>query len=1264
MKKFSTYFILLLFVVCAGFVTRFQAQAAATVPYTQNFNTANDFTFLNGTQTNKWFYGTAFGNPGGAIYISNNNGVANEYTITTNNVVQAYRDIIIPAGTTAANVATLNFNWKAQGESCCDYLRVWLVPATFTPTVGTQITAGAGRIQVGGNLNLQNTWQTFSNTTLNVSTFAGTTMRLVFEWRNDTSIGTQPAGAIDNVEFLIPTCTAPTNLAVGTITTTNATFSWTALTPAPANGYQYYFSTSSTPPNAGTAPTGTTATNSVTVNTLAPSTTYFWWVRAVCSGTDSSTWSAGGSFNTVQIPATMPYTQPFNAANDFALVNGTQTNKWFYGTAFGNPGGSLYISDNNGTSNSYTITSTSVVQAYRDIAVPAGTTATTPAILSFDWKAVGESSFDYIRVWLVPTTFTPTPGTQITAGAGRIQVGGNLNQQAGWQNYINTNVNLASFAGSTLRLVFEWRNDGSGGTQPPASIDNINLLIPTCKVPTGLTVGTVAATTAGISWTGTTPAPALGYQYYVSTSSAPPTGATVPTGTTTATNATLNSLLPNTVYYFWVRAVCSTTDSSLWITGPSFTTTQIPATLPYVQPFTANDFGFTTAGQTNQWKWGSATGNPANAIYVSNDNGVTNSYNLSSTSVTHAYRDIAIPAGTTNATFSFDWKAQGESTLDYLRVWLVPANFLPVAGTLITAGTGRIQVGTNYNLQGTWQSYLNNTQNLGTFAGTTMRLVFEWRNDGSLGTQPPAAVDNVRILVCSTATPTVTLGAVTFNSVVVNWNQDLGGATYIIRYRPVGSTAPYQTLNVAAAPFPATTNTSTVTGLLPATQYEIGVAAVCNGTAGNYTSNTFTTRCDPTPPTVTISNVTSTSAVVTWNPLAASSTYIIRWRPVGTTTWNTPTAPAPPANSITLTGLTSFVTYEVQVANICNGETVPNPWSNTVVFTTVRVCEIAPPGLTITQLNPTTAEVTWDPFPGATSYTLRYRKVGLPGFTTLTVPTNTYIITGLLELTQYEMQVANVCGTSNGNFTPLYLFTTPTITYCNMSSGNSASEYISKVRVVPTGKTVMENTSLGSNYTSYIGVQDKLIEMIQGSVNNQITVDKVLNGGANGGVAVWIDFNRNGIFDIDERILASGPNNSTTATATFTVPTSAFVSNSTFQYVVMRVALQKDGIPVNCTNFANGEVEDYSVRISKAPLANSVDQTQIILYPNPVKSELNIKNISRKANYKIYSAAGQLVGQGLIVNNKVNVMGLVNGLYVIEIEDAQFGTIQKKFIKE
>jgi hypothetical protein len=63
-------------------------------------------------------------------------------------------------------------------------------------------------------------------------------------------------------------------------------------------------------------------------------------------------------------------------------------------------------------------------------------------------------------------------------------------------------------------------------------------------------------------------------------------------------------------------------------------------------------------------------------------------------------------SGTSLATFSFDWKAQGESSYDYLRVWLVPSNFMPTPGTRIVAGTGRVQVG-QYNLNGTWQSYSN-----------------------------------------------------------------------------------------------------------------------------------------------------------------------------------------------------------------------------------------------------------------------------------------------------------------------------------------------------------------------------------------------------------------------------------------------------------------------------------------------------------------------------------------------------------------------------
>ncbi len=1259
MKRISTFIVLLLCLLNLGVIQHAYGQAPATLLYSQDFNTANDFTFLNGTATNKWFYGSATGNTGNSIYISDNNGTSNNYTINTSSVVHAYRDITIPAG---SSIASFLFDWKAGGESTYDYLRVWLVPSTFTPVSGTQITAGAGRTQVGGNYNLQSTWQTYSNSNLNISAYAGATLRLVFEWRNDSSGGIQPPVAIDNVNFSIPTCFIPSGMAVSAVGSNSATLAWNAPNQVPASGYEYYLSTNSTPPTAATPGVANTVT-SVSPGGLAASTTYYWWVRSVCGTNDKSFWIAGPSFTTSQIPATLPYTQNFSTANDLQLSNGNQVNKWAYGSATGNPANSLYISDNNGTTNSYTTGSSSVVHAFRDINVPAGTT---DATLMFDWKADGESTYDYLRVWMVPVSFVPTPGSQITAGGGRIQIGGNMNQQTAWQNYLNTGLNLSTFAGSTMRLVFEWRNDSSGGTQPPAAIDNINLSVPTCKVPTNVQVTSVGNNTASISWSAPSPAPAGGYQIYLTTTNVPPVASTAPTSTSTTTSATLSPLTPNTTYYFWVRSVCAGSDRSFWVAGPSFTTTQIPATLPYIQQFTTgSDMGYTNGTQVNKWVYGSATGNTGNSIYISNTNGTTNAYNTGSASVVHAYRDIAIPASTTTATFSFDWKAQGESTYDYLRVWLVPTTFMPVSGTQITAGAGRIQIGANYNQQSTWQTVLNPALNISSFAGTTMRLVFEWRNDSSAGTQPPAAIDNINLRVCSTATPVVTLGTPTHNSITLTWPQDTGGANYIINYRPQGTGASWQTASVAAAPYPQPTNTTTLTNLLPATLYEVQVIAVCNGNQGAPSNNTFTTRCDPTPPDVTISNVTTNSALITWSPLAVSSHYFMRYRIVGSGNggWSADIPlPAAPANTFPLTGLNVYTSYEVQIANMCDNENTMNPWSNPKVFTTERTCEIAPPGLTITNITTTTAQITWDPFPGAT-YVLRYRKIGIPSWTTVTSNTNIITLTGLLELTQYEMQVANICSGTAGNYTLPYLFTTPTVMYCQMEAVTSSSEYISKVTVTPNGKPEMINESVASNYSDYTGVNNKFIELIQGSSDNKVSIDKKISGNTNAGVAVWIDFNRNGYFDINERVFVSGPNNEETVTGTFSVPVDAVVSLTDFKYVVMRVALQKDAIPVNCTNVPSGEVEDYTVRISKPIIPNPVNQDEILIYPNPVKTVLNVKNISGRANYKIYNAAGQIVSTGIILNNKIDVNMLASGIYVIDIDDVK-GTAQKKFIKE
>ncbi|WP_160135943.1 fibronectin type III domain-containing protein [Chryseobacterium sp. c4a] len=549
---------------------------------------------------------------------------------------------------------------------------------------------------------------------------------------------------------------------------------------------------------------------------------------------------------------------------------------------------------------------------------------------------------------------------------------------------------------------------------------------------------------------------------------------------------------------------------------------------------------------------------------------------------------------------------------------------------------------------------------------TTMRVIL--KRSTAIPTACTNAADGevedyaVKIRPCSSLPPNApTFTTITHTTAVVNLSGGVNTVTYLVRYRVNGTstwTEVYASTVLGNIPL-------TLIGLSPATTYEVEVAAVCGGSTSTASPIVkFTTRCDPTPPTVTVSNITPTTALITWNPVVLSATYRMRWRKVGATAWEPViNLPAAPTNTYVLGNLESFVTYEVQVANKCDGEANFNDYSNSKVFTTERICEIPPPGLTITQLLPTSAEITWDPYPGAT-YLLRYRKVGIPSWTEVTTPVNTIILNGLVEMTKYEMQVVNICGGKPGNYTPPYYFTTPTVIYCKMKSENAASEYISKVTVIPNGKPKMENESKASSYTDYTGVTKAFIELVQGSTDNEIIIEKKwLSKSYNEGISVWIDFNRNGEFDINEKIFTSPPNTDTPVSGKFSVPADSFVSTTDYKYAVMRVAMERDGIPVNCVNVKNGEVEDYTVRISKQGVPNPINQTDILIYPNPVTTVLYVKNVSKRAKYKIYNAAGQVIVENILLNNEINVSKLINGVYVIDIDD-NGNTAQKKFIKK
>lgn len=172
-------------------------------------------------------------------------------------------------------------------------------------------------------------------------------------------------------------------------------------------------------------------------------------------------------------------------------------------------------------------------------------------------------------------------------------------------------------------------------------------------------------------------------------------------------------------------------------------------TAPFVEGFEADEGGWSAIddGQPNRWAWGLATSQSGNnSIYISHDGGASNSYDTNGRSKSHLMRYISLPASENNYKLRFGWKAKGEGSgpyNDFLRVYLIPVGSSPTPGEQLLSG----QLGGTFNLHDTWQEAALDIP--AEYNGQTKGLVFSWINDGLYGLQPPAAIDNIRIMADS-----------------------------------------------------------------------------------------------------------------------------------------------------------------------------------------------------------------------------------------------------------------------------------------------------------------------------------------------------------------------------------------------------------------------------------------------------------------------------------------------------------------------------------
>ncbi|MDQ3278137.1 MAG: fibronectin type III domain-containing protein, partial [Bacteroidota bacterium] len=173
-----------------------------------------------------------------------------------------------------------------------------------------------------------------------------------------------------------------------------------------------------------------------------------------------------------------------------------------------------------------------------------------------------------------------------------------------------------------------------------------------------------------------------------------------------------------------------------------------------------------------------------------------------------------------------------------------------------------------------------------------------------------------------------------------------------------------------------TTDTSfyMATGLAPEKTYKWKVTSLC-ARIKQVETTLFTTASvigsctSPTAPTVT--SKTDVSAVLSWTAATGAVQYDVWYRRAGTSDWNQTFSAS---NSINITGLNTGTVYEWQVRTVCEANAYGS-FVSANSFTTTGTTQCYPTeNVFADSATNNSVKLSWDTVPGATSYTLKYRK--------------------------------------------------------------------------------------------------------------------------------------------------------------------------------------------------------------------------------------------------------------------------------------------------
>lgn len=672
------------------------------------------------------------------------------------------------------------------------------------------------------------------------------------------------------------------------------------------------------------------------VGGLLPSTQYDFYVDPTCSDYRGNYYYSITTTTGSVSAASLPFSCGFENASQnssWTLANGSRTNRWYIGSADNNGGSNcLFVSDN-GTSLTYSVNSPTVVYAYCEVNVPSAGTYS----CGFDWKCVGQWNIDYLRAALMPAC-TTLAGSNITPedlsvydlpdGWIALDGGAGPHLQSTWQTLSSTFI--VNNPGNYY-LTFIFVCDNTFGIDPSGAIDNVWLSAQSCDAPTSLTVTDVASTSAQVSWHEA--GSATQWQYQLDSASAV---------TVTDTFVTLAGLTPATSYNVRVRAVCSESTSSNWVSA-SFTT-------PLCDISATASIG---SGSSS----GSEYMTPVNANYrYSITQTIVDAAELGGlqqiTSLSYYYTGFSPIYSKTNCTIYFQPTTLSTFASASSAVALNSSAVAVYTGAMICfPGWNTFELDTPYAYDGTSNLLIVVDDNSNAFSGAnytfrsepcvgnkTLVLFSDYNNPvptNPLANSPSSQLlteravmrfDGCGTLVCEA--PVVSSVATTYYDATVAW---------------VGTGTDYQiaVLSPESADWPeavsVNANSYCFASLIPSTTYNFRLRQDCTSDQADYsewTYGSFVTDDLPcvTPTDILVNSISDTGFAISWTVNGAETNWEVHvWQDDANETFATASTPSYEAGN-----LLSGTQYYVAVRAHCGNDLVAGDWSDTVAFTTLQ----------------------------------------------------------------------------------------------------------------------------------------------------------------------------------------------------------------------------------------------------------------------------------------------------------------------------------------